>query len=269
MIESYFFVPAHSKRFIEKSLTIKADHFILDLEDAVPLSEKSQAILNCLEIQDKEKYFIRPYLEDSLKKDFFLLNKLASAGFKKILLPKSKNTNEILANLEEVDVFLLVEQASTYLNAQQIVEKHKDKIKGLAFGSQDFTSSMNLKYNEDILNIVRLNLLIICKTYNLKFIDTASMNISKDEDAFSAECINAFDMGCDGKFIIHPNQLRLLNSANYFSKVELDWAISILNEIDIKNEDFGAIKINGEIIEKPHLNKLKLIDKYLKVNGIK
>jgi citrate lyase beta subunit len=69
MIESYFFVPAHSKRFIEKSLTIKADYFILDLEDAVPLSEKSQAISNCLEIQDKEKYFVRPYLEDNLKKD--------------------------------------------------------------------------------------------------------------------------------------------------------------------------------------------------------
>jgi citrate lyase subunit beta/citryl-CoA lyase len=185
------------------------------------------------------------------------------------LLPKSNNTIEILENLKDVDVFLLVEQASTYLNAQQIVEKYTDKIKGLAFGSQDFTSSMNLKYNEDILNVIRLNLLLICKTYNLKFIDTASMNISKDEDAFSAECINAFNMGCDGKFVIHPNQLRILNSADYFNRVELDWARIILNEIDITNKDFGAIKINGEIIEKPHLNKLKLIDKYLKINGLK
>lgn len=271
MIESYFFIPAHSKKFLDKSKLLNADFFILDLEDSVPASKRRDAFENCISLEDKEKYIIRPYLTDNLKDDLILLNHLIEAGYKNILLPKSNYLNEILSKLSSVNVILLIEQAYSYLNAEKIVVKHRKIIKGLALGSHDLTSSMSLKSDEKILNIIRLQLLLISKTYSLKFIDTASMNISngESEQSFKSECINAFNLGCDGKFIIHPKQLDLMNAAEYFSASDLGWALPILDKINIEDQGLGAIKFNNQIIEKPHLRKLKLIKKYLLKNGIK
>lgn len=114
-----------------------------------------------------------------------------------------------------------------------------------------------------MLNIIRLELVSIAKAFNLFFIDTASMDILHDSINFKSECVNAFNFGSYGKFIIHPNQLQCLKNAKYFTDKEVSWAKQILSKIDTENSNIGAVKYNDEVIEKPHLNKLLNIKKYI------
>lgn len=60
MLKSFFFIPAHSEKFINKISSIDADYFILDLEDSVPFDKKEIALKKVLDIKSKN-FFINLY----------------------------------------------------------------------------------------------------------------------------------------------------------------------------------------------------------------
>ena len=85
------------------------------------------------------------------------------------------------------------------------------------------------------------------------------MNIS-DEQEFSSECIDAFNMGYDAKFVLHPQQLEVINKTEYFSKEEVKNALEIYEEIKTMDlVKFSVIKVNGKLYEKPHLKRIMKI----------
>lgn len=182
MIKSYFFLPAHSKKYIENSKSIDADYFILDLEDSVPLNKKDEALDNVLN-NTKKEFYVRPYLLNERKKDFELISSILQNGYNNLIIPKSNYLIEILSKFNKNKFTLLIETANTYIHLKDIIYEYQHQISAIALGSQDLCNDLGIKHDLNTLNIVRLNLISIAKAFNVTFIDTASMDISINSNA--------------------------------------------------------------------------------------
>jgi citrate lyase beta subunit len=68
----------------------------------------------------------------------------------------------------------------------------------------------------------------------------------------------SFNKGYRYKFILHPAQLRYLKQIDYFTEDEINFAQKVASTIDI-NSSFGAIELDGQILEKPHILRIKEI----------
>lgn len=268
MLDTYFFIPANKPKFIDGIKTLNTDFFIFDLEDTVPELDLDESIQNILPYINKNNIYVRPSLFNGEQLKFQLLDKLYKAGFRHFVLPKLKNlehTQLILERIpQSINNILLVEHPNLILDLKEILQKYKNYFKGLGFGSQDYSMFTGLKQDLNQMNLVRFQLNQFAISFNLSLIDTASMNINNMK-LFESECVNAFSLGCDAKFLIHPKQLEVARNAKYFSDEEIEWGIKAYNVV--KNIDFSQISaynIGGVVIEKPHQKKIYQIMKYLK-----
>ncbi|OHX52132.1 hypothetical protein BB777_13740 [Planococcus faecalis] len=148
---SYLFVPATSFSLIEKAVTSKADVVIIDLEDAVALSEKQAArevMKEALKVYKKEHKFIVRI--NALETSFWEadLETAVTNGAAGIMLPKAENEQgiqtvsnkirEIRKNSDKAfDLIPLIESAKGIQFAYAIASADP-LVSALAFGSIDF-----------------------------------------------------------------------------------------------------------------------------------
>ena len=266
MLDSYFFIPAGREDFLKKIPSINADHFVIDFEDSVAFSEWDKCVSNLKEYGSLNLHYVRPNLWNGGNFTIKTLQKLAGVGVKNVILPKLKTLEQIqeIIKLDNFSkIIILVETPDLLLILPEVVREFNSLIEGIGFGSQDFAMYTNMKQSLSYMNYARFQINLTASKFGINFIDTASMLID-DEEEFNEECINAFNMGCSGKFIIHPRQLKVLQTAKYFSQSEIDWAHKALKQIEDKPlNEIKAYKIDGMVLEKPHLTKLKKIMQYL------
>ncbi|MCR9083199.1 MAG: aldolase/citrate lyase family protein [Cyclobacteriaceae bacterium] len=268
MLKSYFFIPASKPKFINKIPFLDVNEFVFDLEDSVLIEETDRALVNLNKNTYFKNFYVRPSLYDiNDELELNQLRKLLSMGFNRFVLPKVKNIQDadvVFKLIEQKDHVLLVERPRLLHQLDDVIGKYTDFIGAIGFGCQDFGSYMSMKRETSYMNHALFKIKLIAESHAKEVIDTASMLID-DLDRFKEECVNAFNMGCCGKFVIHPNQLAAIKNASYFSDDELKWAESVFEQIGDKLNDFsiGALKVEGKVLERPHLEKLKLIKKYL------
>jgi len=75
-----------------------------------------------------------------------------------------------------------------------------------------------------------------------------------DPDRLAAECRQGADWGFDGKSLIHPAQIDAANAAFGPTEAEVARARAIVAAFSAPDtEGRGAIRLNGEMIERLHL----------------
>lgn len=266
MLDSYFFIPANRIDFMQKMHLLNPDYFIFDMEDSVPSSDYDKAISNLKIYANFDEHYIRANLWNYKKMDLNLIRMLAEIGFKNFVLPKLYSVDQLrkILKIKGVEkVILLVETPQLFLHLQGVMQELNAFVEAIGFGGQDFATYTNMKSNLYQMNHVRFHLNVIASQYQKKFIDTASMIID-DKKEFEEECINAFDYGCSGKFLIHPKQLVVLKNAKYFTNEEIEWGKKALEELgDVPFDQIKAYKIQGKVVEKPHFKKIQMIKNYL------
>ena len=265
MIKTYFFVPLTHPKYLQKAKTFKADHFVFDLEDAVSKNSLKIAYDNLRLIDDKYRSFIRPGVNWN-KVDLAYLNKLYEMGFNNFIVPKATCFDHIKQLVDwaakknaDIKFILLVENPGFLFDLPQIVKSFSKFISGLSLGSHDYCDAMNARYEYESYRFAHDFVLNLAKSYALEAIDTASMEID-DKDDFSNEVKRGFDKGYRSKFILHPKQLEYLDGIEYFSQNEINFARMVCEKINL--DDFDAVKIEGKVLEKPHINRIKEILKY-------
>lgn len=270
MIDSYFFVPANNKRFIDKSKSLVIDHIIFDLEDAVASSKLEEAIQNLKQLSDKKNYWVRPPLFVNDQVDIDILQKTLNIGFNKIVFPKISTKNQVLF-IEEwiikqygkdlfdlLEVILLVENPSCLLELDKILES-KLNIVAVSLGSHDYCDSMNMKHIRKNLHYAKHKILNVAKANGRMFLDSASMNI-KNKEIYTENIEEAFSLGSDGIMTIHPNQLKWIKEFPFYSEEEIETAKTIWQQVlQIGENDFNVLKLDGQVYERPHLNRIKKI----------
>lgn len=265
-MRSFFFIPANKKKFIEKIDSIEATDLIFDLEDALFNTSIEEALNNLMQITIKENYWIRISLENFENNSSELLKSLINKGFFRFVLPKIeyltqvddfvKFSNKFTEN--NIKIIVLIESPLGLLNSSEIVTH--PSIKGFGLGSHDYCKMMGMKHTLSNINWARMSLLNISKAYKLLSIDIASMNINNDEE-FINECLDGKDKGFEGKFLIHPFQLKLFKKSWKFSDKEIEFALKVKAYINALGglENFTIANIDGTVVEKPHINRINTI----------
>ena len=260
-MRSYFFIPASNKKFLEKVTTLAADYLIFDLEDSILQDDLQFSIDNISHIEAKNKCFVRiPWAVDNLRYSLQVIDRLKTVGYHQFVFPKIQTQQElnvivdVQSNLFNDKQILLIEHPKLLINLSEILDKFP--FYGIALGSHDYANIMHMKHTAENLLWAKQYILNYSKAYSVECIDIASMNVT-DENAFREECQHAYDLGFEGKMLIHPMQLKIMNTSKFYSEEEVELALFIQRKIkEIGGiENFTVYKINEKIIEKPHLKR--------------
>jgi citrate lyase subunit beta/citryl-CoA lyase len=246
------------------------DGVIIDLEDAVPLSEK-----------DAARILVRRFLEDFTERNKEVLvriNPLDSKwGFddlKTVLpalpdgvrLPKA-DTPEIVERLdtlltefeEELDVEIgrfgilpSIESARGILNATGIAATSK-RVFALAFGAEDYTASMEIertREGEELFN-ARTRVLWAARAAGIQAIDTIFADVN-DMEGLRRETELVKRLGYTGKSLVNPRQIDVVHDVFAPKQEEIDHALNVIEAIKrARLMGTGVISMGGRMVDAP------------------
>lgn len=273
-MKSFFFIPATNIDKINFIKSFDSDDIIIDFEDSVLEINRKELLNKAFSLNDQNLWFripIRNESNDNLNID--LLNSFLISGKKKFVIPKIYSKAEFddiytnhLSKYLDLKLILLIEHPRLIVELVQILQsQHADIIAGIGIGSHDLMNYIKAEHNEEQLYFPRINVLYLAKAYNKISIDIASMNIS-NKQLFNEELKFGIKNGFDAKFLIHPNQLKWLNSFDELKNKHIQWAKQIMAALpsDFKGKEVEPFILNGEVIEKPHVEKAQAILKKYK-----
>lgn len=274
-MQSYFFLPANRLNKIHDIQKMNIDYLIIDLEDSIKNSERMMYINHLQDLYISSKIYIRVplySLDDNLELEFY--TQLKNTGYNNFVFPKLKNQIDFEILFENVsldeNIILLVERPLFLIELKEILQKNHTKLKGIGLGSHDLMNFIGSEHSLTSLEYYRNYLLLLAKAFDLIAFDIASMELN-DPSLMEKEILNGFKKGFDAKFYIHPWQIEIKDNIQFFTNKDLLWAKKIYKELlKVKSlEEFNPIVVDGQIIEKPHLNKVFAIIKYFKNNESK
>lgn len=266
MLKSFFFVPANNAKFIAKSKGINADYIVFDIEDAVLGQEIELCFSNLSLLEIADNHFVRFRFFDAKNNlndnDF---NRLLGMGFHKFIIPKFSGLcqAEIIRDFIEKTGYsnnltfcLLLEDPFGLLSVYETLQKNIIPVFAIGLGSHDYCNSIGMKHTQANLYFAKQMILNHAKAFNALALDTVSVNIGDDQE-FIDESLTGFNMGFDGKFVIHPQQVRLLKEIRYYSEDEVAEAERVYDKVmEIKDQKAAVVKIGDKVFEKPHINRI-------------
>ena len=141
--------------------------------------------------------------------------------------------------------------------------KLSDKIEGLLLGGEDFSLDMGVKRRSDSKELLyaRYKIATLARAFNLNAIDTPFTDID-NIIGLKEDIENVKMMGFNGKLIVGPRQVDIVNKSFSPSLDEIDQAILIKNlaEENEKNGR-GVFSFKGKMVDKPVIDRAyKLIE---------
>lgn len=270
MLDSYFFIPADKQKYLDKIESLNSDYIIIDLEDAVALKSKNEAFDLTLTVIPKKNHFVRiPFFDNCYSEK--QLNKLIHHFEGRIIVPKLTDKEQLiqiknLAPNVNLAMILLVENPRCYINLRDILNAFSEQTKAIGFGSHDFCSITGIKHTSENLENYKRELILYTKAFNVDYIDGVDLNLT-DINHFREQCVFAFEIGSNGKFLIHPSQLDELSKVRYFSKQDVEQFKTVYEKVkDIPDDSVNIYNINGIVYEKPHIVRIKYIMQKLNIN---
>jgi len=260
-LRSALFVPCVNPRALEKSIALKADALIFDLEDSVGPEEKTRAISQLKTLLAKAP-FAAPYLmvrlngPDEAQDLGDSLTKINA-----LVLPKVEELSglqHVSKAYPELDLWAMIETPKSVLNLGVICQCAT--LKGLILGPNDLRFHLNSKamdHRRDDLAYAMGALILHARAHGLIALDGV-YNDYKDIDGFSREARFGRDMGFEGKTLIHPDQIEPAHEAFSPTKAEFDWARAVISGFDAAPQA-GVLSIKGQMVERLHLERAKAI----------
>lgn len=267
------FVPGNRLDRVEKAFKAGADIVIIDLEDAVPLAEKTATRLEVgkkLKDHPKDRIMVRiNALDTGLAEDD--LNAVVVPGLDAVMLPKVESPEHVeqicsmisaieAKNKISEDSVSLVALIETALGIEKAFEvaaskKMQDRLLCLAFGAADYTLDLGISISKtgEELFFSRARLVNASRAAGLQPpLDTPYMIDLKDIQALEDDIARGRKLGFGGKLCIHPNQIEMCNRLYSPSDKEIAFAGKVVKEFE-EAEALGraAIQVDGKFIDYP------------------
>lgn len=253
-----------------------ADCIVYDLEDSVSQAEKDAARLLVYRAvrfhRPPGKYVIirvnglySPELNEDLE---------ASVRVKPdaIRLPKVECAEDVrridahIAEIESVagiplgtiELWCNIESALGVANAREIATA-SPRVSALALGAEDYTASMGAirsKTGWEIL-YARMRVLEACRLAGISAQDAVFSDIN-DLEGLQRDLEMARGLGFDGKTVIHPCQIDLVNRAFTPSQKEILQAKRVLAALEEgAHNHTGVVVLDGSMVDKPMEKRAK------------
>jgi citrate lyase subunit beta/citryl-CoA lyase len=267
---SVLYMPGSNLRAIEKARTLPVDGVILDLEDAVAPEAKEQARGQVADAVKTggfggREVFVRingidtPWHADDLAA-------AAETAPNAILVPKISE----VAQLERVGqrlldmkcdlktrVWAMIETPRAIFNIEALAAEAHDsetRLAGFVMGTNDLAKETRARLVPGRAPMLSwlARCLLAAHAHGIDILDGVYNDLG-DHKGFQAECLQARDMGFDGKTLIHPNQIPACNAAFSPSAEEIAQARKYIAVFDRpENKDKGAVQIEGRMVERLH-----------------
>ncbi len=246
------------------------DMLIYDLEDSVPAEEKDAARFLVFQMlknhRPKDKYVVIRI--NSLYSEYFAedLEAAVRANPDALRIPKVEYAREIqeisrrMAEIEEkvglevgkMELICNIESYMGVINAQEIA-KSDPRVVALTVSAEDLTASMKAQRTKKGLEVfyARNAVLLACRAAGIDAIDVVFSDIN-DEEGLKEDTALARNLGFDGKTVVHPRQIDVVNSFFTPSKKEINYALRVLDAVEQgKKAGKGAVTLDGGMIDKP------------------
>ncbi|MGY3448952.1 HpcH/HpaI aldolase/citrate lyase family protein [Bradyrhizobium sp. USDA 4353] len=272
---SLLFMPGSNARALEKGRNLPADGLILDLEDSVAPDAKAPAREQIAKAVAADGYGKRELLIriNSLdtpwwSDDVAMAGQTATDG---ILVPKVSTADDlrlVTNRLAEVGadpalkVWAMIETARAVLDADLLaatVHEEGSRLAGFVFGPNDISRETRIRMvpgRSTMLPMIS-HCILATRAHGLEILDGPYSDFA-NTDGFSQECIQARDLGFDGKTLIHPGQIDTCNAIFTPPAAEVAEARKILAAFELpENASRGAIQIDGRMVERLHADMAK------------
>jgi len=268
-LRSFLYVPAHSERFIAKAHERSADAIILDLEDAVPETEKTAArdslpTTIASVTRNGAAAFVRINAGARQRDDAIAATR---AGARGLFIPKACDPGalEALAGAlrsEEarlaraaIPFVAMIEDPAAMLDARALARVQR--VMALSFGAEDFTAVTGGTPTPEVLRYPKLAVHYAAKAEGkLSFGLLQSIADYSDLEALAAAAREAKAHGFDGATCIHPSGVPILNEGFAPTEVESDWAARVLAAVASSD---AAFSLDGRMVDAPVVARARRI----------
>lgn len=271
------FVPGANAAMLRDAPLYGADSIMFDLEDAVSLKEKDSArtlvhfALKTFDYSNVETVVRINSLEAGGAQD---VEAMVLAGVEVIRLPKTETAQDILdvdAVITSVEkdnqipvgttkIMAAIESAEGVLNAREIA-KASERLIGIALGAEDYVTNMKTKRYPDgqELSFARNMILHAARAAGIAAIDTVYSDVDNVE-GFQNEVQQIKQLGFDGKSVINPRQIPLVNAIYTPTDKEIQNAKEVIWGIrEAEAKGSGVISVNGKMVDKPIVERAQRV----------
>lgn len=281
------FVPGNNPAMVKDAGIYGADSIMLDLEDAVSLTEKDAArmlVYNAIKTVDfgGAEIVVRingqdtPFYDEDVKAmvkagvDVIRLPKTESAAMiKKLVSDMEKAEQEYGVEKGSIGVMAAIESAKGVLNAPEIATSTPLML-GLAVSGEDYTADMHTHRYPDgrELEFARNMVLQAARAADVYAFDTVFSNMN-DTEGFYRETNYIYELGYDGKSLVNPRQIPMVNKVFNPTKDEIENAQAVQNAIrEAKAKGSGVISMNGKMVDKPVVEKANRVIETAKASNL-
>ncbi|KFI45053.1 citrate lyase subunit beta / citryl-CoA lyase [Bifidobacterium bohemicum] len=264
------FVPGNNPAMIKDAGIYGADSIMFDLEDGVSLDQKDAArylVYEALTNIDygKAELVVRingddtPFYENDIKA-------MVKAGVEVIRLPKVESA-EMMYRLEQkveaaerqfgrpvgsTKLMAALESAEGVLHAEEIA-KSSDRMIGIALSAEDYTTDMKTHRYPDGQELLFARNMVVhaARAAKIAAFDTVFSNMN-DPEGFYRETRLIHQLGFDGKSLINPRQIEMVNEVFTPTHDEISNAQNVMAAIKkAKAQGSGVISMNGKMVDRP------------------
>lgn len=270
--------PAHSLKMMTKAAASAADEVILDLEDACAVSQKVEARKTLITALDTLDFGgkLRAFRPNNVRTKFFyrdVIEIVEAAGAKidVMVLPKVYSADDVkfadrlLTQVEQnmgfdlgrIKLEVLIESAEACLKAYEIATA-SPRMASLIFGIADFAGDIGARqFTKDQFqqfHYPKMQTIVAARAAGIDVIDNVTVQF-RDLEQCRRDAEAAAQLGFDGKWAIHPDQVPVVNDAFTPSPDELARAVEILELYKRADLDrgLGAIVYKDEMVDAASL----------------
>ena len=268
------FVPGNNPGMMQDAFIYGPDSIMLDLEDSVTMAEKDAARLLVYNALKTINYGttemvvrINPLNTPYGKKD---VEAMVKAGVDVIRMPKTETADEVreveaeilkweeeLGCVGRTKIMAAIESALGIVNAYPIATASK-RMMGIALGAEDYcanlktqrTSGDNPNFGMELL-LARQTIVVAARAAGIDALDTVYSNLD-DMETFRREVELIKTLGFDGKSIINPRQIEIVNEVFAPKQKDIEKALKIIAAIkEAEQKGSGVIAVNGKMVDRP------------------
>ncbi len=263
---SVLYMPAANARALEKAKTIACDALIFDLEDAVAPDAKDDAREQAVAAARSGDYGHREVTIrcNGLDTPWGAADLAAAAGSgaAAVVIPKVGSVayvDEISAALDaagapaEMKIWAMFETPTAILDARHIAAHPRVEV--IVMGTNDLYRELRAQMvtGRGPIRSHLATALLAAREAGKAILDGVYNDV-RDDDGFRVEAIDGFEMGFDGKTLVHPSQVEPTNDIWAPSDDEVEHARKVIAAFEEGTaEGKGVITVDGKMIENLHV----------------
>ena len=145
-----------------------------------------------------------------------------------------------------------IESALGVVNAYAIATASK-RMMGIALGAEDYSANLKTQRTPEgsELLLARETIVVAARAAGIDALDTVYSNLN-DMETFRKEVETIKKLGFDGKSIINPRQIEVVNEVFAPKEKEIQKSLTILAAIkEAEKKGSGVIAVNGKMVDRP------------------